>query len=64
MHDDMDRDLAGDGIGRNFSYGANLHFRLAPNVLFGIEALQIRTNYLQSGVRLVNRYDLALGYLF
>jgi len=64
MHDDLNRDLAGDGVGRNLSYGANLHFRLAPNVIFGVEALQIRTQYLQSGNRLVNRYDVALGYLF
>jgi hypothetical protein len=64
IHDDFNRDLSADGVARNFSYGANVHFRLAPNVIFGVEALQIRTNYRQSGLRLVDRYDLALGYLF
>jgi hypothetical protein len=49
---------------RNLAYGANLHFRLAPNVVFGPEILQIRTRYPQQGLRLINRYDLALGYLF
>jgi len=37
---------------------------LAPNVVFGPEIMQIRTTYPLFGVRLINRYDLALGYLF
>jgi hypothetical protein len=49
---------------RNLAYGANLHIRLAPNVVFGPEIMQIRTTYPLFGVRLINRYDLALGYLF
>jgi hypothetical protein len=64
LQDDRDRDLAADGVSRNFAYGANLHIRLAPNVIFGPELLQIRTRYRQSGERLINRYDLAIGYLF
>lgn len=64
MQDDVNRDLAADGIARNLSYGANVHFRLAPNVIFGVEAMQIRSAYRHSGLRLVNRYDVALGYLF
>lgn len=64
IHDDRNRDLPIDGIGRNLSYGGNFHFLLAPNLILGLEALQIRTNYRQSGLRLVNRYDVALGYLF
>lgn len=64
MHDDRNRDLAADGIGRNLTYGGNFHFLLSPNLILSLEALQIRTDYLRSGLRLVNRYDLAIGYLF
>ena len=64
LDDDDDRDLVGNGIGRNFTYLANLRFRLAPNVALGPEVLQIRTTYLQSGILRINRYDMALGYFF
>lgn len=64
IHDDRNRDLPVDGIGRNLSYGGNFHFLLAPNLILSLEALQIRTNYVQSGLRLINRYDIAIGYLF
>ncbi len=45
-------------------YGANLFYRIAPNVIFGPEISQLRTLYLANGTRLTNHYDLALGYLF
>lgn len=64
LDDDFDRDLVGNGIGRNFTYLGNLRFRLAPNVALGPEVMQIRTTYLQSGILRINRYDLALGYFF
>lgn len=64
LDDDNDRDLAANGVARNLTYLANLRFRLAPNVALGPEIMQIRTTYLQSGILLVNRYDLALGYFF
>ena len=64
LDDDNNLDLIGNAVGRNLSYLANLRFRLAPNVVIGPEIMQIRTNYLQSGILRVNRYDLALGYLF
>jgi hypothetical protein len=64
MHDDRNRDLPVDGIGRNFTYGGNFHFLLSPNLILSLEALQVRTDYLRSGLRLINRYDLAIGYLF
>ncbi|HVT95089.1 MAG TPA: hypothetical protein VHD76_19715 [Bryobacteraceae bacterium] len=57
-------DLRSGAIGRNFSYAVNAMYRLTPNILTGIEAMQIRTNYLGAGTRLQNRYDLALAYLF
>jgi hypothetical protein len=57
-------DLAAYAIGRNWLYGANLFYRLAPNVLLGMEASQARTTYIDSSLRLNNHYDLALAYLF
>jgi hypothetical protein len=64
MQDDFNRDLAAGGVGKNLSYAANLRFKLAPNVVFGPEVMQIRTRYVPSGTQLINRYDVALGYLF
>jgi hypothetical protein len=49
---------------RNFQYGANLFYHIAPNVIFGPEISQFRTLYLVNGIRLTNHYDLALAYLF
>ncbi|MGO4883769.1 MAG: hypothetical protein ACLP59_23555 [Bryobacteraceae bacterium] len=57
-------DLAANAIGRNWVYGANLFYRLAPNVLLGPEVSQARTTYIDSRLRLNNHYDLALAYLF
>ena len=57
-------DLLSGQIARNFSYAANVHYRIGPNVLIGAEANQVRTTYVGGGLRLVNHYDLALGYLF
>ncbi|HLK33968.1 MAG TPA: hypothetical protein VKT29_12815 [Terriglobales bacterium] len=64
MEDDFNRDLPANGVARNLSYAANLRLHLAPNVVLGPEILQIRTTYRQSGILLMNRYDLALGYFF
>jgi len=64
QQDDRNSQLAAGAIGKNVAYGANLFYRLAPNVLASFEASQTRTNYLGSGVLLNNHYDLALGYLF
>lgn len=54
---------AGD-VNRNFMYGANLFYRLAPNVLLGPELSQLRTFYIAQGARINNHYDFALAYLF
>lgn len=64
MHDDFNRDIALTGIARNLSFGANLRLHLTPNVVLGPEILQIRTTWRQAGIQRINRYDLALGYLF
>jgi hypothetical protein len=56
--------LGTGSIGKNLLFGGNAYFRLAPNVLMGIEASQVRTTYIGQGVRINNHYDLALAYLF
>ena len=62
--DDRDSDLRGNAISHNVNYGANAIWKLAPNILAAFEVSQVRTNYLFSGLRLNNHYDLALAYLF
>ena len=62
--DDNNRDLDAGGIGKNLLFGGNAYFRIAPNVLVGLEATQLRTMYLGQGIRINNHYDLALAYLF
>lgn len=64
IHDDRDSDLTRGAIGRNRSHAGNVMYRLAPNVILSFETLQTRTNYVGAGERLLNRYDLALAYLF
>jgi hypothetical protein len=64
QEDDRNRDLDVGGIGKNQGYGANLMFRLGPNVLSSFEASQVRTTYLGSGTRINPHYDLAFAYLF
>ncbi len=64
VHDDRNRDLLAGQIGRNTAGAANAMYKLAPNVLVGLEASQVRTDYLGSGLRINNHYDLALAYLF
>ena len=49
QHDDRNRDLRGRGIGKNFIYSANTFYRIAPNVIFALEVMQIRTTYLETG---------------
>jgi hypothetical protein len=62
--DDANYDLEVGGIGKNLLFGGNAYFRLAPNVLVGFEATQVRTMYVGQRVRINNHYDLALAYLF
>ncbi len=64
QQDDRNRDLADGSVGKNLAYGANVFYRLAPNVLASFEASQYRTDYLGTGTLLNNHYDLALAYLF
>ena len=64
QHDDRDRDLRPNGISKNLAYAGNALYRIAPNVILGLEAMQVRTNYVGAGRRLNNHYDLALAYQF
>jgi hypothetical protein len=64
QHDDRDRDLRANAIGKNFAYAGNAQYRLAPNVILGFETMQIRTTYVGPGLRRNNHYDLALAYQF
>ncbi len=57
-------DLAWGQVAKNQAYGANLMYRIAPNVIVSFESEQLRTNYLVTGIRLNNHYDLGLAYLF
>jgi hypothetical protein len=61
---DRPSDLIGAAITSNFVYAGNFVYKLAPNVLAAIELSQVRTTWLNTGVRLNNHYDLALAYLF
>ncbi|MCU1238365.1 MAG: hypothetical protein JWP63_6332, partial [Candidatus Solibacter sp.] len=62
--DDENSVLNTGGIGKNLLFGGNAYFHIAPNVLVGFEASQVRTMYIGQGLRLNNHYDLALAYLF
>ena len=64
IHDDRDKDLLPGVVGANLTGATNLQYRVAPNTIVGIEALQIRSTYIGSGTRLNNRYDLFVAYLF
>jgi hypothetical protein len=64
QQDDENADLTAGRIGKNLMYGGNVYFRIAPNVLIGVEASQLRTLYLRQGLRINNHYDLALAYSF
>jgi len=62
--DNRARDLLTGDVARNVSYAGNLIYRLGPNVLVSVEALQKRTRLLPGADQIHNRYDLAVGYLF
>jgi hypothetical protein len=64
QQDDQNSQLGPGDIGKNLSYGANLFFRIAPNVILAPEISQLRTAYLVRGTVINNHYDLALAYLF
>ena len=64
IHDDRDSDLNRGQNGRNRNAGANVMYRMAPNVVLTFEGLQIRSNYVGTVNRRMNRYELSIAYLF
>jgi hypothetical protein len=64
QQDDRNRSLDVGRIGKNLLYGGNVFYRVAPNVLIGLEATQVRTSYIGQRMLINNHYDLAIGYLF
>jgi len=63
-HDDRNADLLAGQVGKNTAGAANIMYRLAPNVIMSLEASQVRTDYLGTGLRINNHYDLAVAYQF
>jgi hypothetical protein len=61
---DRASDLVSNSVRTNLVYAGNIVYKLAPNVLTAIEVSQTRTDYIASGLRMNNHYDLALAYLF
>jgi hypothetical protein len=64
QHNNQASEVSDGLIYKNQGYAANLVYRLAPNVLFSLEGMQLRTSYAGSGTRLNNHYDLGVAYLF
>jgi hypothetical protein len=56
--------LAASNLVHNWTYAANVMYHLGPNVVIGLEGLQMRTRSFAGVPGLQNHYDLAFGYLF
>ncbi len=61
---DRPGDLVSASMKSNLAWGGNLMYHLAPNVIASFEALQLRTSYMNTGIRVNDHYDLAIAYLF
>ncbi|HLH07502.1 MAG TPA: hypothetical protein VKW78_09705 [Terriglobales bacterium] len=48
----------------SWTYASNVMYHLGPNLIVGLEALQLRTRTVSGARDLHNHYDLAVGYLF
>jgi hypothetical protein len=64
VDDPNNRDLPSSGIARNSTYAANTFYRLAPNVVTGVEVSRVRTLYMVGQHPINNHYDLYLAYMF
>ncbi len=64
VENDNNSYLSNSNIVHNWSYASNLIYHLGPNVVVGIEALQMRARYLSGRHEIQNHYDFAIGYLF
>jgi len=57
-------DLGFGDVAKNQTFGGNIMYRVAPNVILSLESEQEHTNYLGAGRPLNNHYDLGVAYLF
>ena len=57
-------DLPSAALRSNLAWGGNLMYHISPNVITSLEAMQVRTKYMNTGLRLNDHYDLAIAYLF
>lgn len=57
-------DLSNYEIESTLTYASNVLYRIAPNVVLGLEASQTRLTYLYEHPSLSNRYDATVAYLF
>jgi hypothetical protein len=64
VDDPNNRDLTSSGIARNSTYVANTFYRLAPNVVTGVEVSRVRTLYVAGQNPINNHYDLYFAYMF
>jgi hypothetical protein len=64
LEDDRGTYLPAYNVARNLMYASNLMYHLGPNVVLGLEGLQMRSRYFSGTTQLNNHYDVALGYLF
>jgi hypothetical protein len=61
---DRPSDLMNAALRSNLAWGGNLMFHIASNVVASFEAMQLRTKYMNTGLRVNDHYDLAIAYLF
>ena len=64
LQDDRASDIGTGDVMQNLTYAGNLMYHVRSNVIFSLEALQMRTRLKADGDLIRNRYDLALAYLF
>jgi hypothetical protein len=57
-------DLGWGDVAKNQTYGGNVMYRIAPNVIISLESEQQRSEYMGTGRPLNNHYDLGVAYLF
>ena len=57
-------DLGSGAIAKNQTFGGNVMYRIAPNVILSLEGEQQHTNFFGAARPLNNHYDLGVAYLF
>lgn len=64
LESDRGNYIASYNIVHDFSYASNVIYHVGPNVVVSMEALQMRTRSFYDTSKIINHYDLAVGYLF